>query len=392
MNRRIRKAVAAAGGRSGSSSPLESDRSPAATKHSLTQRTRRLTWGRAKKMPPLHCNSPRCSQAATKPAMPSPSALFVPQRSCQRFFYRRGTKSSETGKRRVPPRRRFAGLVPFGCGFATLRSFANAFASSAFEFPLRFGLGLHCVTLLAFFTSLAVAATSDAVFVIPLKPDPPPAVDGQLTEWVNRPGALELNRREQATWGGSAWTSPADLSARVWLAWRADTLYLAASVTDDQLRQSQRGEGLWRGDHMMLFLDVAPDDEPQRNGFGHGQFQIAFSPGNFSRTGDALTSANCGWPRVGRRWSLRSGGTDLVRVCGIISRVTVPQREHERLGLPGSISSLEGSQRAILRREHKRFANRRSNPLAARADLEVPAGNSHVGGASAELESLERHL
>jgi len=37
----------------------------------------------------------------------------------------------------------------------------------------------------------------------------------------------------------------------------------------------------------MLFLDVIPDDEPQREGFGRGQFQIAFSPGNFSRSGDA---------------------------------------------------------------------------------------------------------
>jgi len=134
-------------------------------------------------------------------------------------------------------------------------------------------------------TSVFTGATN-SVFVIPLKPDPPPAVDGELTEWINRPGALVLIRREQATWGGSAWSSPTDLSARVSFAWRQDTLYLAASVTDDQLRQSQRGAGIWRGDHVMLFLDVLPDDEPQRDAFGRGQFQIAFSPGNFSRTGD----------------------------------------------------------------------------------------------------------
>lgn len=122
--------------------------------------------------------------------------------------------------------------------------------------------------------------------IIPLKPDPPPAVDGQLNEWLNRPGAVALDRREQATWGGSTWKSAADLSARVWLAWRPDTLYLAASVTDDQLRQSGRGRELWRGDHVMVFLDVTPDESPNRDGFGRGQFQIAFSPGNFSTTGD----------------------------------------------------------------------------------------------------------
>jgi len=95
------------------------------------------------------------------------------------------------------------------------------------------------------FLPVAAASGSHTAFVIPLKPDPPPAVDGQLTEWLNRPGSLVLDHREQATWGGNTWQSAADLSARVWLAWRADTLYLAASVTDDRLRQAQRGEGLF---------------------------------------------------------------------------------------------------------------------------------------------------
>ncbi len=132
-----------------------------------------------------------------------------------------------------------------------------------------------------------VAGPANSICVIPLKPDPPPAVDGQLNEWLNRPGALVLDRREQATWGGNNWKSAADLCARVWLAWRSDTLYLAASVKDDQLRQSQRGHDLWRGDHVMLFLDATPDDAPQQDVFGRGQFQIGFSPGNFLRTGDA---------------------------------------------------------------------------------------------------------
>jgi hypothetical protein len=132
----------------------------------------------------------------------------------------------------------------------------------------------------------ALAGETNSAFVIPLKPDPPPALDGQIAEWVNRPGQLVLARREQVTWGGNRWKSVADLSAKAWLAWRSDTLYLAASVADDQLRQSQRGNDLWRGDHVMLFLDVAPGEEPGRDSLGRGQFQIAFSPGNFLRTGD----------------------------------------------------------------------------------------------------------
>ena len=64
----------------------------------------------------------------------------------------------------------------------------------------------------------ALAGEPTNTWIIPLKPDPPPAVDGQLTEWLNRPGSLRLERREQATWGGSTWQSAADLSACVWLA------------------------------------------------------------------------------------------------------------------------------------------------------------------------------
>lgn len=123
---------------------------------------------------------------------------------------------------------------------------------------------------------------------IPLKPDPPFAIDGDLGDWSEVPGALTLNRAEQVVFGPGSWTSPKDLSGVVRLAWRPDNLYVAASVTDDQLRQTQRGDSLWKGDHLELYLDAQPDLEPGRGMFGVGQFQMAFSPGNFMKTGDPL--------------------------------------------------------------------------------------------------------
>ncbi|MFA6562710.1 MAG: sugar-binding protein [Verrucomicrobiia bacterium] len=131
----------------------------------------------------------------------------------------------------------------------------------------------------------------EPVIGIPMKPDPPPAMDGQLEDWGNVPGALLLNRAEQATWGGGAWKSASDLSAKVWIAWRQDMLYLAADVTDDKVRQTEHGAGIWKGDCIQLYLDVAPDEETTRTHFGKGQFQVAFSPGNFQKTGDSL--ADC---------------------------------------------------------------------------------------------------
>ncbi|MBM3861191.1 MAG: hypothetical protein FJ395_16305 [Verrucomicrobia bacterium] len=146
-------------------------------------------------------------------------------------------------------------------------------------------------TFLAVCFVCAQAFAENSPIGVPFKPDPPPAVDGQLDEWADVPGAMLLNRAEQATWGGARWKSTSDLSAKVWLAWRQDMLYLAADVTDDTLRQTLRGAGIWKGDCLQLFLDVTPDDEPKRPHFGKGQFQIVFSPGNFQRTGDSL--ADC---------------------------------------------------------------------------------------------------
>jgi len=123
---------------------------------------------------------------------------------------------------------------------------------------------------------------------IPMKPDPPPAVDGDLGEWANVPNAVRIERKDQAVWGGDKWKSAADLSATLWLAWRYEYLYLALDVADDRLRQTERSGNMWKGDHIELYLDATPDAEPDRKPFGKGQFQFGFSPGNFERTGDAL--------------------------------------------------------------------------------------------------------
>jgi hypothetical protein len=48
---------------------------------------------------------------------------------------------------------------------------------------------------------------------------------------------------EQVAHGGEAWKSPRDLSAKVWLAWRGEYLYLAADVTDDHHVQRECGRG-----------------------------------------------------------------------------------------------------------------------------------------------------
>jgi hypothetical protein len=144
----------------------------------------------------------------------------------------------------------------------------------------------------AWFFLTPVAALGGVPFPgVPYKPDPPPAIDGQLDDWSAVPGATAITRREQAVYGAPAWRSPQDLSGKVWLAWRDDFLYLAADVTDDRLVQRGRGQALWKGDHVELYLDLAPDRDAQRNTFGAGQVHLGFSPGSLEKTGDPLADA-----------------------------------------------------------------------------------------------------
>lgn len=140
--------------------------------------------------------------------------------------------------------------------------------------------------LLSLTCSLAWAQAP--LLVVPHKPDPPIAVDGNLAEWAVVPNALEVRGKGHVTWNVLTWQGPDDLGATVRLAWRGEGLYLAADVTDDVLLQQQRDEKLYQGDHLEWFLDLAPDVEPGRHTFGKGQFQFAFSPGNFRTTGDPI--------------------------------------------------------------------------------------------------------
>jgi hypothetical protein len=122
---------------------------------------------------------------------------------------------------------------------------------------------------------------------IPYKPDPPVSMDGILNEWAKVP-VYQLNREEQVIYGKDKWGSTNDLSAKVWLAWREECLYIAADVRDDVHCQTDRGRDLYKGDHVELYLDVTPDVDSGRDPFGDGQWIIAFNPGNFQHTGDLL--------------------------------------------------------------------------------------------------------
>ena len=146
------------------------------------------------------------------------------------------------------------------------------------------------ILLSALLLSVSPFATSSAETLgIPLKPDPPIAVDGNLGDWTGVPNAVDINQPEQAVWGAGAWRSTDDMSGTVHLAWRQEYLFVAAEVVDDVVAQAERGGNIWKGDHIEVYIDAEPDFEPNRESVGEGQFQLGISPGNFLNTGDSFT-------------------------------------------------------------------------------------------------------
>lgn len=128
----------------------------------------------------------------------------------------------------------------------------------------------------------------EALYVIPLKPDPPFTIDGDLADWRNVPNQFVIADQAHCTYTPGKWKGPDDLSARGRMAWRPGVLYLGLEIADDVIAQNGRGFDMWRGDHVELYLDFNPGHEPQRDTFGAGQWQFGLSPGNFKNTGDPL--------------------------------------------------------------------------------------------------------
>jgi hypothetical protein len=144
------------------------------------------------------------------------------------------------------------------------------------------------LTLLPVVLLLLMASMSHGETVgIPLKPDPPFSIDGQLGDWSKVPGGWNLIGASHVTGGALKWKGNDDLSANIKLAWRPQYLYVAVDVTDDQINQTQTGAAMWKGDYVGFYVDTNPDADKETA--SANIFNIGLSPGNFKHTGDLFT-------------------------------------------------------------------------------------------------------
>lgn len=119
-----------------------------------------------------------------------------------------------------------------------------------------------------------------------------------------------------------SWRGPEDLSARLFLAWDRNGLYLLAEVKDDQFEQPFSGAEIWRGDSMQFAFDCGNDARPRSGYDGNDcEFGAAFgrSPWCWQavagfESGDAAGTARNGRDPRGRENPLP--GPDFVeRAC-----------------------------------------------------------------------------
>jgi hypothetical protein len=85
---------------------------------------------------------------------------------------------------------------------------------------------------------------------------PPPRLDGDLAERARlEPLAILGTGKDFLALAPGAWKGPADCSARCWLGWDEQALYLAVDVTGDQQVQPYEAEEMWRGDSLQWAVD-----------------------------------------------------------------------------------------------------------------------------------------
>lgn len=107
-----------------------------------------------------------------------------------------------------------------------------------------------------------------------------PTIDGKLDDWKDA-FAFELNKSYQVELIHD-WKGKNDLSAKGYLKWDKENLYLAVEVTDDIFQDSTYG-GLWNGDSIILHTDPARGEGPASKGMNI--YEIALL-----KSGDIVTS------------------------------------------------------------------------------------------------------
>ena len=143
---------------------------------------------------------------------------------------------------------------------------------------------------LLFFSNAQSAGQKPSVpkrpeFCCPLKPDPPPVVDGDNREWELVPNVISIQDKN-VTWGRHNYKGDEDLSGTITLCYDQNYLYLLVEVVDDKL-VVEDGK-IFVTDHVELSFVPMFDASLKGVVDKTKLYVLGFSPGNFENTGDPL--------------------------------------------------------------------------------------------------------
>ncbi len=115
-------------------------------------------------------------------------------------------------------------------------------------------LSLLCVGLVSADPPAQHPVTGEPLIVDCLR-GTPEAIDGDLSDWnleAMTPAVLEVE--EQLHSGQTSWDGPEDLSAKFYLLWDDENVYIAVVVKDDVLSMNKAGVDIWNADCVEIFF------------------------------------------------------------------------------------------------------------------------------------------
>ncbi|GAG69156.1 unnamed protein product [marine sediment metagenome] len=117
----------------------------------------------------------------------------------------------------------------------------------------------------------------------------PPVIDGIFQEWDR----FESFTAFEPTVKKENYTTHTDISGTFYSCWDDDNFYFVVQVVDDVSNQKYTGNQLNKGDSITIVFDTELEEDMQIPFYSSDDYQIDFSPGNFS---DIFAESFMKWP------------------------------------------------------------------------------------------------
>ena len=143
----------------------------------------------------------------------------------------------------------------------------------------------------------------------------PPLIDGNFAEWDK----FEKFSSFEPTIKKENYSTHADVTGTFSSCWDDDNYYFVVQVVDDVFSQTYTGNELNKGDSITIVFDTELEEDMQIPFYNSDDFQIDFSPGNFS---SILAESYMSWPSNAPPRDVKIASTKLAN--GYVIEASIP--------------------------------------------------------------------